>query len=162
MLSRPINECTCTLLSAHCLRTACECDKCSLSSATQTSFEIDSIFEGIDFYTSFTRARFKELYQDLFRSTLEPVEKVLRDSKVDKANVHEIVLVGWGRGPLVFLPLSSLCQTSSTARSLIRASILMPTEPLSRLPSFLAIPRRGPMIYSFLMLRHCLLGKFCA
>ena len=65
-----------------------------MSSATQTSIAIDSLFEGIDFNTSLTRARFEELCQDLFRSTLEPVEKVLRDSKMDKANVHEIVLVG--------------------------------------------------------------------
>jgi heat shock protein 1/8 len=76
------------------LRTACERAKRTLSSATQTSIEIDSLFEGVDFYTSLTRARFEELCQDLFRSTLEPVEKVLRDSKIDKANVHEIVLVG--------------------------------------------------------------------
>ncbi|KAI0818543.1 heat shock cognate 70 [Irpex lacteus] len=76
------------------LRTACERAKRTLSSATQTSIEIDSLFEGIDFYTSITRARFEELCQDLFRSTLEPVEKVLRDSKIDKGNVHEIVLVG--------------------------------------------------------------------
>ena len=76
------------------LRTACERAKRTLSSATQTSMEIDSLFEGIDFYTSLTRARFEELCQDLFRSTLEPVEKVLRDSKIDKINVHEIVLVG--------------------------------------------------------------------
>lgn len=76
------------------LRTSCERAKRTLSSATQTSIEIDSLFEGIDFYTSLTRARFEELCADLFRSTLEPVEKVLRDSKIDKANVHEIVLVG--------------------------------------------------------------------
>jgi L1 cell adhesion molecule like protein len=76
------------------LRTACERAKRTLSSATQSSIEIDSLYEGIDFYTSLTRARFEELCQDLFRSTLEPVEKVLRDSKIDKANVHEIVLVG--------------------------------------------------------------------
>ncbi len=76
------------------LRTACERAKRTLSSATNTTIEIDSLFEGIDFYTSITRARFEELCQDLFRSTLEPVEKVLRDSKIDKANVHEIVLVG--------------------------------------------------------------------
>ena len=76
------------------LRTACERAKRTLSSATQTSIEIDSLFEGIDFYTSLTRARFEELCQDLFRSTLDPVEKVLRDSKIDKSNVHEIVLVG--------------------------------------------------------------------
>ncbi|KAI0693276.1 heat shock cognate 70 [Cytidiella melzeri] len=76
------------------LRTGCERAKRTLSSATQTSIEIDSLYEGIDFYTSITRARFEELCQDLFRSTLEPVEKVLRDSKIDKGNVHEIVLVG--------------------------------------------------------------------
>jgi L1 cell adhesion molecule like protein len=52
------------------------------------------LYEGIDFYTSITRARFEELCADLFRSTLEPVEKVLRDAKVDKSSVDEIVLVG--------------------------------------------------------------------
>jgi L1 cell adhesion molecule like protein len=52
------------------------------------------LFEGVDFYTSITRARFEELCGDLFRSTMEPVEKVLRDAKIDKANVDEIVLVG--------------------------------------------------------------------
>jgi len=76
------------------LRTACERAKRTLSSSAQTSIEIDSLFEGIDFYTSITRARFEELCQDLFRSTMEPVEKVLRDSKIDKQSVHEIVLVG--------------------------------------------------------------------
>ncbi|KAI0221095.1 Hsp70 chaperone [Massospora cicadina] len=76
------------------LRTACERAKRTLSSAAQTTLEIDSLFEGIDFYTSLTRARFEELCQDLFRSTLDPVEKVLRDSKIDKSSVDEIVLVG--------------------------------------------------------------------
>ncbi|KAH8922318.1 heat shock protein HSS1 [Atractiella rhizophila] len=76
------------------LRTACERAKRTLSSAAQTTIEIDSLFEGIDFYTSITRARFEELCGDLFRATMEPVEKVLRDAKMDKANVHEIVLVG--------------------------------------------------------------------
>ncbi|KAJ3303680.1 70-kilodalton heat shock protein, partial [Gonapodya sp. JEL0774] len=76
------------------LRTACERAKRTLSSAAQTTIEIDSLFEGIDFYTSITRARFEELCADLFRSTLDPVEKVLRDSKIDKGSVNEIVLVG--------------------------------------------------------------------
>ncbi|ODQ63248.1 heat shock protein 70 [Nadsonia fulvescens var. elongata DSM 6958] len=76
------------------LRTACERAKRTLSSSAQTSIEIDSLYEGVDFYTSITRARFEELCQDLFRSTIEPVEKVLRDSKIDKSSVHEIVLVG--------------------------------------------------------------------
>jgi len=76
------------------LRTACERAKRTLSSSAQTSVEIDSLYEGIDFYTSITRARFEELCQDLFRSTMDPVERVLRDSKIDKSSVHEIVLVG--------------------------------------------------------------------
>ncbi|CAK7270935.1 Hsp70 chaperone [Sporothrix epigloea] len=76
------------------LRTACERAKRTLSSSAQTSIEIDSLFEGIDFYTSITRARFEELCQDLFRSTLQPVDRVLTDAKIDKSQVHEIVLVG--------------------------------------------------------------------
>ena len=76
------------------LRTACERAKRTLSSSSQASIEIDSLFEGIDFYTSITRARFEELCADLFRGTLEPVEKALRDAKMDKSTVHDIVLVG--------------------------------------------------------------------
>ncbi|XP_059826976.1 heat shock cognate 71 kDa protein-like [Hypanus sabinus] len=76
------------------LRTACERAKRTLSSSTQASIEIDSLFEGVDFYTSITRARFEELNSDLFRGTLEPVEKALRDAKLDKSQIHEIVLVG--------------------------------------------------------------------
>uniref|UniRef100_A0A8C4DM94 Uncharacterized protein n=1 Tax=Dicentrarchus labrax TaxID=13489 RepID=A0A8C4DM94_DICLA len=76
------------------LRTACERAKRTLSSSSQASIEIDSLFEGIDFYTSITRARFEELCSDLFRGTLEPVEKALRDAKMDKVQIHDIVLVG--------------------------------------------------------------------
>ncbi|EAL71922.1 heat shock protein [Dictyostelium discoideum AX4] len=76
------------------LRTACERAKRTLSSSAQASIEIDSLFEGIDFYTSITRARFEELCADLFRGCLDPVEKVLKDSKLDKKSIHEIVLVG--------------------------------------------------------------------
>jgi len=76
------------------LRTACERAKRTLSSSTQANIEIDSLFEGIDFYTSITRARFEELNADLFRGTLDPVEKSLRDAKLGKEAVHEIVLVG--------------------------------------------------------------------
>ena len=63
------------------LRTACERAKRTLSSSTQAAVEIDSLFEGQDFYTQITRARFEELCADLFRSTLVPVEKV-RDRSV--------------------------------------------------------------------------------
>ena len=76
------------------LRTACERAKRTLSSSTNASVEIDSVFEGIDFYTSITRARFEVLNADLFRGTMEPVEKSLRDAKLDKAQINDIVLVG--------------------------------------------------------------------
>merc|ERR1712198_378340 len=76
------------------LRTACERAKRTLSASAQASIEIDSLFEGIDFYTSITKARFEELCSDLFKGTLEPVEKALRDAKLDKSSIDEIVLVG--------------------------------------------------------------------
>ncbi|KAF8895611.1 heat shock protein 70 family [Infundibulicybe gibba] len=76
------------------LRAGCERAKRELSSATQTLVVLDSLFDGIDFVISLTRARFEELCEDLFRSTLEPIGRVLRDSQIDKTNVHEIVLVG--------------------------------------------------------------------
>lgn len=76
------------------LRTACERAKRTLSSTTQTTIEIDSLYEGIDFYATITRARFEELCMDLFRKCMEPVEKCLRDAKIDKSQVHEVVLVG--------------------------------------------------------------------
>merc|ERR1711962_1777741 len=76
------------------LRTACERAKRTLSASAQANIEIDSLFEGIDFYTSITRARFEELCSDLFKGTLEPVEKALRDAKLDKSSINDIVLVG--------------------------------------------------------------------
>merc|ERR1712038_1970708 len=76
------------------LRTACERAKRTLSASAQASVEIDSLFEGVDFYTSLTRARFEELCADLFRGTLEPVEKAMRDAKTDKSSINDIVLVG--------------------------------------------------------------------
>merc|ERR1712036_87110 len=65
-----------------------------LSASAQANIEIDSLFEGIDMYTSITRARFEELCSDLFKGTLEPVEKALKDAKMDKQSIHDVVLVG--------------------------------------------------------------------
>ena len=76
------------------LRTACERAKRTLSSTAQTTIEIDSLYEGIDFYSTITRARFEELNMDLFRKCMEPVEKCLRDAKMDKSTIHDAVLVG--------------------------------------------------------------------
>lgn len=76
------------------LRTACERAKRTLSSSSEASIEIDSLFEGIDFYTKISRARFEEMCSDLFRSTLSPVEQALKDAKMDKSAIHDVVLVG--------------------------------------------------------------------
>ncbi|CAD5169861.1 unnamed protein product [Musa acuminata subsp. malaccensis] len=76
------------------LRTACERAKRTLSSTSQTTIEVDSLNEGVDFYVTITRARFEELCMDLFRKCMDPVEKVLRDAKIDKGQVDEVVLVG--------------------------------------------------------------------
>ena len=76
------------------LRATCERTKRTLSSSTQATVEIDSLFEGIDFYSSISRARFEELCSDLFRSTLQPVERALTDAKMDKGSIDDIVLVG--------------------------------------------------------------------
>jgi L1 cell adhesion molecule like protein len=76
------------------LRTACERAKRTLSSATQANIEIDALYEGMDFYTSITRARFEELCGDMFRSCMTPVENALRDAGLDKSKIDDIVLVG--------------------------------------------------------------------
>ncbi|XP_078482359.1 heat shock protein 70 [Ciona intestinalis] len=76
------------------LRTACERAKRVLSTSTEAAVELDSLYEGIDFYSKISRARFEELCSDLFRSCLDPVEKALRDAKLDKAKIDEVVLVG--------------------------------------------------------------------
>ena len=76
------------------LRTAAERAKRTLSSSTQANIEVDSLFEGNDFYTSITRARFEDLCGDLFRSCLQPVERALLDAKLDKNRIDEVVLVG--------------------------------------------------------------------
>merc|ERR1712167_521742 len=76
------------------LRTQCERAKRTLSSSTQATIEIDSLFEGIDYSCSLSRARFEELNMDYFRNSMGPVEKALKDSGLDKKAIHDIVLVG--------------------------------------------------------------------
>ena len=76
------------------LKSACENLKKTLSSSTQATIEVDSLFDGIDYAGSITRARFEELCGDLFRKTFEPVEQVIKDSGVSKSTIDEIVLVG--------------------------------------------------------------------
>jgi len=76
------------------IRTASEKAKRSLSGNTQTIIEIDSIQDGLDLSVVLTRAKFDNLCNDMFQKTLEPVERVLRDSKLGKGDVDEVVLVG--------------------------------------------------------------------
>ena len=76
------------------LRTACERAKRTLSGTASTTIEIDSLYDGIDFNTNITRARFEELCSDLFRKCMEPVERVMKDAKMSKGEIHDIVLVG--------------------------------------------------------------------
>lgn len=76
------------------LRTACERAKRTLSSSTQAQVEIDSLHEGIDFMATITRAKFEALCDGLFKRCITPLEQVLRDSKLSKDKIHEIVMVG--------------------------------------------------------------------
>ncbi|KAL6250104.1 Heat shock protein ssb1 [Rhinocladiella similis] len=76
------------------LRTACERAKRTLSNGTQTTIEIDSLFDGEDFNAQITRARFEDLNAKAFSGTLDPVQQVLKDASIDKSKVDEIVLVG--------------------------------------------------------------------
>ncbi|KAH8548485.1 hsp70-like protein [Umbelopsis sp. PMI_123] len=76
------------------LRTASERAKRTLSSLTQTTVEVDSLFDGVDFQANITRAKFEEINSAHFNGTIDPVARVLKDSKIDKKDVHEVVLVG--------------------------------------------------------------------
>ncbi|GFP96743.1 heat shock cognate 70 kDa protein 2 [Phtheirospermum japonicum] len=125
------------------LRTACERAKRTLSSTAQTTIEIDSLYEGVDFYTTITRARFEELNMDLFRKCMEPVEKCLRDAKMDKSSVDDVVLVGGStRIPKVqqllqdFFNGKELCKSINPDEAVaygaaVQAAILSDVTPLS-------------------------------
>lgn len=76
------------------LRTSCERAKRNLSNSNQVSIEIDSLFDGIDFHTTITRARFDDINSELFRRTLIPIERALIDAKLDKQSIDDIILVG--------------------------------------------------------------------
>ena len=76
------------------LRSSCEKAKRALSAATQTTIDIDSIMDGRDLNITITRAKFEELCMDLFKKCLPPVENALKDSKLSKNEIHDVVLVG--------------------------------------------------------------------
>ncbi|RHN76375.1 putative Heat shock protein 70 family [Medicago truncatula] len=76
------------------LRTACERGKRTLSFASFSTIEVDSLFRGIDFFSSITRAKFDEINMDLFNECLKTVKSCLIDAKLDKSAIHDVVLVG--------------------------------------------------------------------
>ena len=76
------------------LKTACERAKRTLSSGNTASIELDSLYEGIDFFTNISRAKFESLCIHLFQKSMEPVQKAIRDSKISKKDIHEVILVG--------------------------------------------------------------------
>ncbi|MCI33025.1 heat-shock protein, partial [Trifolium medium] len=76
------------------LRTVCERAKRTLSFAVVTTIEVDSLFQGIDFFSTITRAKFEEINMDLFNECLETVKSCLTDAKMDKSVIHDVVLVG--------------------------------------------------------------------
>jgi len=76
------------------LRTACEKAKRTLSSSTQASVEVDTLADGTDFQTVITRAKFESLCESFFRRTIAPLDNLLRDAKLDKSQIHEIIMVG--------------------------------------------------------------------
>lgn len=87
-------DCTKSKRAMRRLRTQCERAKRTLSAAARANVEVDSLYDGIDFASSITRARFEDLCAHYFRQCLEPVTKVLQDAKMSKSDIDEVVLVG--------------------------------------------------------------------
>jgi len=101
------------------LRTACERAKRTLSSSTQAFIEIDSLYEGVDYSTTITRAKFEDMCSDIFAKTMKPVEEALKVSKLSKDRIHEVVLVGGStRIPKVQQLLSAFFGGKELSRSL--------------------------------------------
>ena len=134
------------------LRTACERAKRNLSSAASSVIEVDSLYEGCDFHTQISRARFEELTSSLMRRCLEPVDKVMKDAKMDKSSIHEIVLVGGTtRIPKIQMMLSEYFNGKELNKSInpdecvaygacVQAAILTGTnEPSAKLDSLLLL-----------------------
>merc|ERR550532_867669 len=101
------------------LRSQCERAKRTLSAAHRATVEIDSLFDGIDFHSSITRARFEDLCGTYFRNCLDPVRKVLQDSGMSKSDVHDVVLVGGStRIPKVQQLIKEFFQGKEPARNI--------------------------------------------
>jgi len=76
------------------LNIAAEKAKKNLSAASTTSIEVDSLMDGVDYNTNLSRAKFESLADKVFQRTLKPLEQLLKDAKMGKSDIDEIVLVG--------------------------------------------------------------------
>jgi L1 cell adhesion molecule like protein len=120
------------------LRTACERAKRMLSSTAQTTIEVDSLHDGIDFCATITRSRFEELNKDLFRKCMKALDKCLCDAKMDKSSVHDVVLEGGStRIPKVqnmlreFFGGKQLCQTINPDEAVAYGAAIQSRPPFS-------------------------------
>ncbi|CAG8612620.1 28521_t:CDS:2 [Gigaspora margarita] len=101
------------------LRVACERAKCTLSISNSANIEIDALFDNIDFYTCLTRSKFEILNQDLFGVIIDSIERVLGDSKINKSQVHEIILSGGStRIPMIQKVISDFFDGKSLNKSI--------------------------------------------
>merc|ERR1719397_1631174 len=101
------------------LRSQCERAKRTLSASARATVEIDSLYDGIDFYSTITRARFEDLCGNYFRNCLDPVRKVLQDSGLSKKEVHDVVLVGGStRIPKIQTLLSQFFNNKELSRNI--------------------------------------------
>jgi L1 cell adhesion molecule like protein len=101
------------------IRTAAERAKRTLSGSTQTNIEVESVNDGVDLNVLLTRAKFESLCSEIFQKTLEPVEKVLKDAKLSKSQVDDVVLVGGStRIPKVQELLSAFFNGKELSRSI--------------------------------------------
>lgn len=76
------------------LKTICERSKVTLSTTLHTRIEIDSLYDGNDFECEMTRAKFEELCKDIFERIKEPLDRAIKDSKLDKGKITDVVLIG--------------------------------------------------------------------
>ena len=128
---------------------ACERAKRTLSSSNKASVEVDSLFEGIDFYSSITRDKFEKICGDLSRSFLDPVGKALHDARITKDEIDDIMVVGGStRVPMV----EKLLQDYFNGRKINRS--VNPDEAVAYGATLLAaIPRvRSEVVQDLLLL----------
>ncbi|KAJ3668954.1 hypothetical protein LUZ60_010904 [Juncus effusus] len=109
---------TCNARAVRRLKSACERAKRTLSIATMTSVQVDYLYEGIDFSSNISRARFDELNMDFFSKCMEHVDRCLKDARVEKQSIDDVVLVG---GSTRIVKVQQLLQDYFNGKELCRS-----------------------------------------